>query len=108
MGRLTKEEAVEKVLAFRDTMSVWPMQEDYDRYFTKTEQEELLAALGMKSSTKRNRVRPFAGINIAVLRVLRERKGEIVYIAGPDAIKWEDTNTNLFENQVEEPINISI
>ena len=110
MEKLTKEEAVEKILAFKNTMAVWPIQEDYDRYFTKAEQNELLVALGMKGSIRKNCVRPFAGINIAVLRALRKRKGEVVYIAGPEAASWEDTNSNLFENQLieEEPINITI
>lgn len=100
MAKYSKEEALEKVLEFINNMEVYPLQEDYDRHFGEDEIDEIVEALGVKGSMKKTKVRPFAAINIAVLRFIREKEGRIINIAGPEAVIWDETNSNLFENQL--------
>ena len=97
-----EREALEKILNFVKTKSVFPLQDEYDRYFSRKEQNQILEDLGKKLSMKMLGItHPSAVFNIAVLRELRERKGETIMIANPGVVTWEDANPTLFENPVE-------
>ena len=76
-----------------------PYHEDYERYGYGDAKE---LALALREDAERDMqklgVRPFAVVNIAVLRERRRRNGQPVIITQA----WEQGNANLFENRFPE------
>ena len=94
-----KREALERILKFVKAYSAFPLQDDYDRYFSRKEQNQMLEDLGEKFSMEMLGImHPSAVFNITALRELRERRGEAALIVDPGSITWNDTNPTLFDN----------
>lgn len=103
MEEARRTEAMGKILAFIRTKSVFPEQIDYDRRFSKEEQDQLIEDLGQTASMRGlGIVHPSAVFNIEALRVIREENGEPAYIVEPGVVSWDTTNSMLFENPTEE------
>ena len=94
-----KREALERILKFVKAYSVFPLQDDYDRYFSRKEQNQMLEDLGEKFSMEMLGImHPSAVFNITALRELRERRGETALIVDPGSLSWDDTNPTLSDN----------
>ena len=76
-------EAIDKVLALKDKVGSMPNHEDYERFGIDT--EELAEALGidLAFNNKTLGTRPYAAINIAVIRELRRRENQPIRIVTP-------------------------
>lgn len=59
--------------------------------------------LDPETEEKRLGVRPYAVVNIAVLRAVRDRQGEVVYIAqANEDTAWGSSTSNLFETKFDD------
>lgn len=94
------EEAVDKVLELANKIGTMPTKRDYEKYRWFLDVEGLADALDVRQSMARNNVRAYAAVNIAVLREVRRRNGEVVHIAeaNEDTV-WENSTSNFFARQ---------
>jgi|GEM_PF-1811228 len=92
-------EAYGIVTELEKKLSRMPYHEDYERYGYGDAKE---LALALDKNAERDMrelcVRPFAVVNIAVLRERRRRNGQPVVITQA----WEQGNATLFENKFPE------
>ena len=102
MGKMTYDEAIEKVLQLRDEMhGTMPTEYDYEKNSYRIDVEELADALGLRGSMRRNHTRAYAAVNIEVLHELRRRRGDVVNIAeANEETMWQNSTTNLFANKI--------
>ena len=98
---MSRDEAVDKVLNFRDKIGRIPTHEDYQKPEYGLNLEDLAKALDVNPAAEMERlgVRPYAAVNRAVIRAERERKGQPVEIE-PDPMSR--SNGNLFDNRYPE------
>lgn len=86
----TRSEAIRVVLNLANKAGgTFPIQEDYEKAEKAREIDidGLVMALGVRPSMERNHTKPYAALNIAVLRELRAHEGK------PKRIVSEDPST---------------
>lgn len=84
----TYKEAIDAVINLANARAgVFPLEDDYEEAEDSgaIDIDGLAEALNVGESIKRNHVRPYAAVNIAVLRELRKREGRKVFIAIDDS-----------------------
>lgn len=97
------EEAFDTVMRLSSKISRMPLPEDYERYNFDTPALARALDENADKDCKDLGVRPYAVINIAVVREIRRRKGLPVFIArANDETLWKETASNLFENRYDD------
>lgn len=99
--KVKKAQALEKILNFVSSTEIFPIQEDYDRYFSDAEQDSLLEDLNLKRDlrlfrTDNPKKARFAIFNITALREIRRREGKPAYITTIENSSWEHDNRLVF------------
>ena len=95
------KKAMDKLLDFISQRDVYPIQEDYDEYFTEEEQYQLLEDLGAKKDlglfrADNPRKAIFAIFNIEALRHQRRLDHKPEYITEVEGTSWNHDNKAVF------------
>lgn len=98
---MSRDEAVDRVLNFKEKIGRIPTYEDYQKPKYGLNLDNLAKALDVNPSAamKKLGIRPYAVVNIAVIHEKRRRSGQPVEIE-PDPMS--KGNSNLFENRFDE------